>query len=68
MKDADGNLYFDCLAGAATLALGNNHPVVLEAIANALKANLPLHTLDLSTQVKNEIVTAEEIDSTSEIF
>ena len=31
LKDADRNLYFDCLAGAATLALGNNHPVVLDA-------------------------------------
>ena len=37
-------------------------------LANALKANLPLHTLDLSTQVKNEIVTAEQIDSINEIF
>jgi 4-aminobutyrate aminotransferase-like enzyme len=47
-----GNLYFDSLAGAATLALGNNHPIVLDAISNALKANLPLHTLDLTTPVK----------------
>jgi 4-aminobutyrate aminotransferase-like enzyme len=31
LKDADGNQYFDCLAGAATLALGNNHTVVLDA-------------------------------------
>ena len=68
MKDADGNLYFDCLAGAATLARGNNHPVVLDAIANALKANLFLHTLDSSTAVKNKIVTAEQIGSISEIF
>ena len=30
-KDAEGNLYFDCLAGAATLALVNNHPGVLDA-------------------------------------
>ena len=68
MKDADGNLYFECLAGAATLALGNNHPVVLDAIANALKAHLPLHTRDSSTPVKNQIVTAKQIDSLSEIF
>ena len=31
LKDADGNLYFDCLAGAAILALVNNHTVVLDA-------------------------------------
>jgi len=40
LKDADGNQYFDCLAGAGTLALVNNHTVVLDA-RNALKANLP---------------------------
>lgn len=31
LKDADGNQYFDCLAGAATLALVNNHTVVFDA-------------------------------------
>ena len=54
MKDADENLYFDCLAGAGTLALGHNHPVIVDAIEKALKANLPLHTLDLTTPVKDE--------------
>src|SRR6266851_3464573 len=29
---ADGRDYLDCLAGAGTLALGHNHPVVVAAI------------------------------------
>ncbi|MBW7456069.1 aminotransferase class III-fold pyridoxal phosphate-dependent enzyme, partial [Paenibacillus sepulcri] len=32
IKDMDGKIYYDCLAGAGTLALGHNHPVVIEAI------------------------------------
>jgi len=56
VKDVDGNLYFDCLAGAGTLALGHNHPVVLDAIRALLDANLPLHTLDLSTPLKDSFV------------
>ena len=44
-----------CLAGAGTLALGHNHPVVTEAIEQTLKDRLPLHTLDLTTPVKDEL-------------
>jgi diaminobutyrate-2-oxoglutarate transaminase len=29
VRDVDGRDYFDCLAGAGTLALGHNHPVVV---------------------------------------
>lgn len=56
IKDTDGHLYFDCLAGAGTLALGHNHPVVIEAIRAALDENLPLHTLDLTTPAKDQFV------------
>lgn len=56
VKDVDGNLYFDCLAGAGTLSLGHNHPVIVEAIRAALDSDLPLHTLDLTTPVKDEFV------------
>lgn len=59
VKDADGNLYFDCLAGAGSLALGHNHPVVLDAMRAVLDKNLPLQTLDLTTPVKDRFV--EEI-------
>ncbi|WP_202113296.1 aspartate aminotransferase family protein [Paenibacillus sp. MMS18-CY102] len=56
VKDADGNWYLDCLAGAGTLALGHNHPVVVEAIRGVLDTGLPLHTLDLTTPVKEKFV------------
>ncbi|MCM3747846.1 aspartate aminotransferase family protein [Paenibacillus pasadenensis] len=56
VKDADGRTYFDCLAGAGTLALGHNHPVVIEAMKDVLASGLPLHTLDLTTPVKEQFV------------
>lgn len=56
VQDTRGQVYIDCLAGAGTLALGHNHPVVVEAIQAALASGLPLHTLDLSTPVKDAFV------------
>ncbi|OZG73147.1 diaminobutyrate--2-oxoglutarate transaminase [Hahella sp. CCB-MM4] len=56
VTDMDGKTYIDCLAGAGTLALGHNHPVVVEAIKTALDQQLPLHTLDLTTPVKEAFV------------
>jgi len=58
VEGADGRFYLDCLAGAGTLALGHNHPVVLDAIRRILDAGAPLHTLDLATPVKDEFTTA----------
>jgi diaminobutyrate-2-oxoglutarate transaminase len=58
VEGADGRSYLDCLAGAGTLALGHNHPVVLDAIRRVLDAGAPLHTLDLATPVKDEFTTA----------
>jgi Aminotransferase class-III/Pyridoxal-dependent decarboxylase conserved domain len=58
VKDVDGATYMDCLCGAGTLALGHNHPVVIEAIRKHLDAGYPLHTLDLTTPVKDEFVHA----------
>ncbi|RAG84701.1 aspartate aminotransferase family protein, partial [Streptacidiphilus pinicola] len=58
VEGADGRRYLDCLAGAGTLALGHNHPVVLEAIRAVLDAEAPLHVLDLATPVKDEFTTA----------
>jgi diaminobutyrate-2-oxoglutarate transaminase len=52
----DGRTYLDCLAGAGTLTLGHNHPVVLEAIRSVLASGLPLHTLDFATPVKDTFV------------
>ncbi|PTM58274.1 2,4-diaminobutyrate 4-transaminase [Desmospora activa DSM 45169] len=56
VTDVEGNLYFDCLAGAGTLALGHNHPLVIEAIQQVLADNGPLHTLDLTTPTKNAFI------------
>ncbi|MFD0328730.1 diaminobutyrate--2-oxoglutarate transaminase family protein [Streptacidiphilus monticola] len=58
VEGADGRRYLDCLAGAGTLALGHNHPVVLEAIRGVLDTEAPLHVLDLATPVKDDFTTA----------
>ncbi|WP_405960136.1 diaminobutyrate--2-oxoglutarate transaminase family protein [Streptomyces sp. NBC_00024] len=57
IEGADGRRYLDCLSGAGTLALGHNHPVVLEAIRKALDSGAPLHALDLATPVKEAFTT-----------
>jgi diaminobutyrate-2-oxoglutarate transaminase len=56
VKDADGNLYYDCLSGAGALALGHNHAVVQDAIRTQLDNNLPMLTLDITTPVKDQFV------------
>lgn len=56
VEDSRGQVYIDCLAGAGTLALGHNHPVTVEAIQQTLASAIPLHTLDLSTPVKDAFV------------
>ncbi|MBP1966922.1 aspartate aminotransferase family protein [Paenibacillus aceris] len=56
VKDMDDKVYYDCLAGAGTLALGHNHPVVVEAIKTMLDSKRPLHTLDLTTPLKEQFV------------
>ncbi|MFG1808327.1 diaminobutyrate--2-oxoglutarate transaminase [Streptomyces sp. NPDC049040] len=58
VEGADGRRYLDCLSGAGTLALGHNHPVVLEAIRGVLDSGAPLHVLDLATPVKDAFTTA----------
>ena len=56
VRDTQGQLFMDCLAGAGTLALGHNHPVAIAAMRQTLDAGLPLHTLDLTTPVKDRFV------------
>ncbi|WP_323174333.1 diaminobutyrate--2-oxoglutarate transaminase [Natrialba sp. PRR66] len=56
VTDMDGNEFYDCLAGAGTLALGHNHPRVREAMERVLEADRPLHTLDISTPAKERFV------------
>ncbi|MEU0967217.1 diaminobutyrate--2-oxoglutarate transaminase family protein [Streptomyces sp. NPDC005917] len=57
IEGADGRRYLDCLSGAGTLALGHNHPVVLEAIRKVLDSGAPLSVLDLATPVKDAFTT-----------
>ncbi|MFF7897078.1 aminotransferase class III-fold pyridoxal phosphate-dependent enzyme [Streptomyces sp. NPDC007907] len=57
IEGADGRRYLDCLSGAGTLALGHNHPVVLESLRKVLDSGAPLSTLDLATPVKDAFLT-----------
>ncbi|WP_226013110.1 diaminobutyrate--2-oxoglutarate transaminase [Halomicrobium salinisoli] len=56
VTDMDGTEYYDCLAGAGTLALGHNHPRVVEAMERALEADRPVHTLDITAPAKERFV------------
>ncbi|MCC3775602.1 aminotransferase class III-fold pyridoxal phosphate-dependent enzyme [Streptomyces sp. UNOB3_S3] len=52
IEGADGRRYLDCLSGGGALALGHNHPVVLEAIRAVLDSGAPLQVPDLATPVQ----------------
>ena len=54
--DADGKEYLDFLCGAGTLALGHNDDEVNKAMMDLLSSGAPLHTLDLTTPVKDRFV------------
>lgn len=56
VEDVDGNTYYDCLAGAGSLALGHNHPEVCEAIDRVLEREGPMHILDVTTPEKEAFV------------
>ncbi|WP_161913559.1 diaminobutyrate--2-oxoglutarate transaminase [Methylosinus sp. C49] len=67
VEDTDGREYIDCLAGAGALALGHNHPIVVESIRATLSEEAPLQTLDLPTPLKDRF-TRELFDSLPEKF
>ncbi|WP_435102652.1 diaminobutyrate--2-oxoglutarate transaminase [Halarchaeum sp. P4] len=56
VTDMDGEQYYDCLAGAGTLALGHNHPVVTEAMERVLENDRAIHTLDITAPAKERFV------------
>jgi diaminobutyrate-2-oxoglutarate transaminase len=56
--DVDGKMYLDCLACAGALALGHNHPVVVDAIQRHLASGAPMQALDLATPTKDAFVSA----------
>ena len=51
---ADDRRYLDCLSGAGTLALGHNHPTVVEAVQKVIDQGAPWHSLDIATPQKDE--------------
>ena len=56
VEDVEGNRYLDFLCGAGTLALGHNDDEVNKAMIDLLTSGAPLHTLDLTTPVKDKYV------------
>ena len=56
VEDVEGNKYLDFLCGAGTLALGHNDDEVNQAMIEMISNDLPLHTLDLTTPVKDTFV------------
>lgn len=56
VEDVEGNRYLDILCGAGTLALGHNDKEINEAMVELIQSDLPLHTLDITTPVKDEFV------------
>ncbi len=54
--DVEGNKYLDFLCGAGTLALGHNDDEVNQAMVDLILSGSPLHTLDLTTPVKDRFV------------
>lgn len=51
LTDAD-NKQYRTASRAPVLALGHNHPDVLQSIQSVITSGLPLHTLDLTTPLK----------------
>lgn len=56
VQDVDGNLYYDCLSGAGSIALGHNHPTLHQAISDLMASDAPILTLDITTPVKSGFV------------
>ena len=56
VEDVEGNRYLDFLCGAGTLALGHNDEDVNKAMVDLILSDAPLHTLDLTTPVKDRFV------------
>lgn len=57
IEDVDGNVFIDFLTGAGVLALGHNHPEVVEAVERQLRRLC--HGLDFPTELKDEFVTLQ---------
>ncbi|MDC7230688.1 MAG: diaminobutyrate--2-oxoglutarate transaminase family protein [Sphaerochaetaceae bacterium] len=56
VTDVEGNTYLDFLCGAGTLALGHNDSEITQTMIDLLQSGAPLHSLDLTTPVKDTFV------------
>jgi len=57
LEDVDGNVFIDFLTGAGVLALGHNHPEVVESVERQLR--ILCHGLDFPTELKDEFVSLQ---------
>jgi diaminobutyrate-2-oxoglutarate transaminase len=57
VRDVDGNVFIDFLAGAGVLSLGHNHPELIAAMTG--QAAQLTHALDFPTPVKDEFTEAQ---------
>jgi diaminobutyrate-2-oxoglutarate transaminase len=56
LKEVDGNVYIDCLAGAGALNAGHNNPFIVEEVQRFLSSDHVLTSLDLPTVPKDRFV------------
>jgi diaminobutyrate-2-oxoglutarate transaminase len=57
VRDADGNVFIDFLAGAGVLSLGHNHPELVSVVAEQLGRYT--HGLDFPTPAKDAFIEAQ---------
>ena len=57
IEDVDSNVFIDFLTGAGVLALGHNHPEVVEAVERQL--GVLCHGLDFPTELRDEFVSLQ---------
>jgi diaminobutyrate-2-oxoglutarate transaminase len=57
MWDTEGRRYLDFFAGAGALNYGHNHPVLKRALIDYIESDGVVHSLDMSTVAKAELLT-----------
>jgi diaminobutyrate-2-oxoglutarate transaminase len=57
VRDVDGNVFIDFLAGAGVLSLGHNHPELVQVVTDQLRRHV--HGLDFPTPSKDAFVQAQ---------
>lgn len=56
IRDADGNVFIDCLGGAGVLGVGHNNPDVVEAVRRFLNSGHIVNGLDFPTEIRDRFV------------